>query len=140
VFLHYWGGSPICRSRGGGMMSVAVPLDRLDETGLASGVTALGLAMPLVGFEGASVVAAGVAPVHRAAGPARAGDARRVHRLSRLPVRHPGDRGADHHPHRSGDRIVLIKLAHTLSSTWAHFFTLTPRGSSRRGAAVGKAG
>src|SRR5262249_58934591 len=64
VFLHYWGGSPICRSRGGGMMSVAVPLDRLDETGLASGVTALGLAMPLVGFEGASVVAAGVAPVH----------------------------------------------------------------------------
>ena len=43
------------------MMSVAVPLDRLDETGLASGVTALGLAMPLVGFEGAPVVAAGVA-------------------------------------------------------------------------------
>ena len=33
VFLHYWGGSPICRSRGGGMMSVAVPLDRLDERG-----------------------------------------------------------------------------------------------------------
>src|SRR5215472_15497942 len=33
IFLHYWGGSPICRSRGGGMMSVAVPLDRLDERG-----------------------------------------------------------------------------------------------------------
>ena len=33
VFLHYWGGSPICRSGGGGMMSVAVPLDRLDERG-----------------------------------------------------------------------------------------------------------
>ena len=33
VFLHYWGGSPICRSRGGGMMSVAVPLDRLEERG-----------------------------------------------------------------------------------------------------------
>jgi uncharacterized membrane protein len=30
-------------------------------TGLAAGVTALGLAMPLVGFEGAPVVAAGVA-------------------------------------------------------------------------------
>ena len=30
-------------------------------TGLASGVTGLGLAMPLVGFEGANVVAAGVA-------------------------------------------------------------------------------
>ena len=33
VFLLYWGGSPICRSGGGGMMSVAVPLDRLDERG-----------------------------------------------------------------------------------------------------------
>src|SRR5215831_13461584 len=33
LFLHYWGGSPICRSGGGGMMSVAVPLDRLDERG-----------------------------------------------------------------------------------------------------------
>ena len=33
VFLLYGGGSPICRSGAGEMMSVAVPLDRLDERG-----------------------------------------------------------------------------------------------------------